>query len=365
MMTEHIEKTAQYALTTLVVDYLQGKNLSQIRTCLDSVCAQKGQSAHALYAHIPARPIITRQLLTLLQVPIKKQNTYLNINHLLPMLTYLHQAGYEHDHLNYLLQLIQKTSHQPYKATFILNTTLIISTVGVLFYKNPHSMNIPFLGMLYTSYSLATQMYQTFYYGCPNINPTLLLFFIQTASSCLSLSAYVLCFLTAGVTTSMTAFLFISSSFLTLLEHVLVFYLIKQKTSPAQTAYVQNKIILANHARHQYQQQLTSESLGIKLYAALLTTIASALWCLHPPSFLITISCITYITCINWIKTRYIEELSTRELTTLQTSLASIHASPQTPSTSITHISFFNRPNTDNVKISSLDSSSTRDYCRV
>ncbi len=354
-----LNEKQQQALTTLVYDYLQGEKIPLVRSFLDKNCAEQKQDANILYEAVPVHPVTAQRLFVLLHVPKEKQSTYANVQTLLTLLTSLHQDGYAHDHLAYLLGLIEQTKYKRSGRTLLMFGALLSTGLGGVFYLKPDYFNalnqlitailprivlgwlkktfsllrnLPLLGIVYTCSSLISHTYRTVYYGGSNFSQKWAAFSFKATSISLSLAGYVLCFLAAGVATPVSGILFITSSTIDVAESFFTFYLINQKPRPKRESLEKTWEALADHTRNENQQQRASQSIWVKLTAATLITAAVTIWCVFPPSLFIMLSCMAFITLVGFIKSAMVERIDTAAATALQASLASIDA----PMTSLT-----------------------------
>lgn len=357
---DSLSNSQQQTLITLVYDYLQGQNITDIRDRLAKLCAEHDQPAKSIYAMMTMSLDQKKYLFTLLRIPLHKRTLYDSIPQLLPLLTRLKNDGYGHGHLDHLLMLIHqaKPARNWPKIAGMIGLTLI-SLGGVLYVKPdffktcrdafsthvPETIqrwlrktfsvlrDMPLLGILYTGYTLFSHIYSLGQQGAANIGHKLPFFLIKALSISLTLTSYVLCFLAAGAASPLTAALFISSSALDIVESVLSLLIIRGKSMPTADVGEPPWSVLADKARLTNQQQLVSRTFWVKLFAAIIITALVAALCIYPPSLILLIGCIGSMMAVGFLKSRAIKSLHDSSMDALQASLTSLDA----PLTTLEH----------------------------
>lgn len=342
----HIEKNK---LLSTVYRYLDGEDIAKIKADLNISCNKAEAHAKTLYKSIVVDVKIENALFNILQVPQSAQKNYRNKEDFLKLLTHLHQDGYSHGHLAHLLVLIDKTKYHNYKGIklAILSSFTLIN-VGAFFHIYPEYLkkaqqfilsvlpriifdwikktfsilqNLTFIGIIYTSVTFLSFFYHTFYHGFSNLSQKLTATLFKGTATSLSLTAYVICFLAAGVATPLTGILFISSSALDVVQSVVNYCMIRFKSAPKDQAASPTWEILADKVRRENQRQHAGKTVWINLGTALLLTGLVTMWCFFPPSILLTIGCMATSLAINTIKSLVLSRIETQYTVKLQHAL--------------------------------------------
>lgn len=362
-MTLNINHVQKNKLINTVYGYLNGADITKVRAILNATCNETEADAKSLYKSILVYPKIEEELFKMLQVPESMQKNYRNKEHLFELLTHLHQDGYSHGHLAHFLTLIDKTKYHNYKGTKIaILSSFTLVNISAFFYIYPEYFrkaqqfilsvlprilfdwikktfsilrNLPFIGIIYTSVTFFAFLYQTFYHGLSNLSQKLTAVFFRGAATGLSLTAYIMCFLTAGVATPLTGILFISGSAIDVIQSVVNYCMIRFKPIPKHESTSPTWEIVADHVRQKHQQQHAGKTVWVNLGAAILLTAVVAMWCFFPPSILLTLGCmaatvvvsgVKYLT-LSHIEAQYTEKLQ-RSLQTAAKTLTPIEEKP-------------------------------------
>jgi hypothetical protein len=342
----HLQKSK---LIKTVYAYLNGGDTGQIRTTLAQLCNDTESDAKSLYQSILTYPDIEDTLFDMLRVPKDKQKNYRDKINLFSLLTHLHQDGWGHGHLSFLLTLINDTTYHHYRGTksSILSSIMLINT-GAFFYRYPQYFhntlrfistvlpriilewvkktfsilqNITFIGMSYTTFMFLIFLYKTFYHGLSNLNQKLTAVFFRGSATGLSMAGYILCFLAAGVATPLTGILFISGSAIDVVESVISYLMIRLKPMSKKDVHNQTWHDIADQARQESQRKQAGKSVWIKLSAALIVTAIVAIWCFFPPSLVLTLTCMAAISVIGVVKSLILSSIESKYTEKLQKTL--------------------------------------------
>lgn len=347
-----IDRHLKNKLIDVIYHYLDGQDLAITRQKLATLSQENHMDVKKLYQSLVVYPHLETQLLTTLRVPKQYQKHYKKKPNLYELLTHLHQDGYGHGHLKYLLTLIEDTQYKPYKNLQITGSLLaVVLSIATLFYFKPKyfratlqliSKALPQLlikigkkiagvpagltlvGMVYTSALYLYFLYRTFSYGVSNFNQKFFDLFFRTSATALSLAGYTLCFLASGAASPLTAILFISGSAVDVVESLFTYCTIRFKSLPERNSLEQTWNVLSNHARKESQQNHAGKELVVKLTAALMITALVTIWCIFPPSLLITLGCLISIGVVGFIKSSILNRLDANHTAKLQSTLQSI-----------------------------------------
>jgi len=340
-----LELTAQqtYQLELIVLDYLQGQDLDVTRVSLTAASARLTAPCKAMFKSIPLKADSLNQLnndesedpsvehyedptivAILASLNIKRSQTdedgpykkLMQSKNLYDLLKNLSHDG--HHHVEYLLDLIEHTKPrydwtlvyiigaitsaglgaiadtnrqllaaigQWFSETFPVVVTWLGRTFSVL-------RNIPLLGILVNSVILTWNWYSTFTNGTTTTPKKLQELFFKTLTSGLTISAYTLAFLAGGIITTPAALLFVSSSATKVIQGIYNWYKNSQPTPPAQEVSWE---VQAEYARAENLHQRSKNSALVKIGAAILTTIAVAVWDFGPHSLVFTSLCVAFI----------------------------------------------------------------------
>jgi len=353
-------------LINVVYDYLNGVDTSIVRATLTVLCNETEGDARSLYQSILVYPENENALFKMLRVPQNKQKNYRDAMNLFELLTHLHQDGYGHGHLGFLLRLINDTKyHHHLGLKRAVASSIIIMSTAAFFYIYPQYFqqtrrfiatilprilldwikktfsilrNITFIGMGYSIITFLLFLYQTFYHGFSNLNQKLTAVFFKSSATSLSLAGYILCFLAAGVATPLTGVLFISAAGVDVIESLVSYFMIRLKPlfKPNPNDSTWNE--LADRARQINQREQALKSMWVKLGGALLVTGLVAVWCFFPPSLILTLTCMASITVVGLIKAAMLSSIESGYTEKLQKKLQSVaesYISNETPPPSL------------------------------
>lgn len=178
--------------------------------------------------------------------------------------------------------------------------------------------NIPLLGMAYNSTLLIWGWYQTFSNGTMNTTEKLSTLLFKTITATLNITAYACSYAIGGAMTLPGAILFVLSAGLDIVQSATGLVHSNQALKKlAKPSSYSSSDIQAQRARVENHHQQTLQSLWIKVIAGLLITATVGIWCFFPPSFLVTIGCISFIALTSltkWSILSSIEDSHERQL---------------------------------------------------
>ena len=323
----------QKELIQVIFDYLKGKSLDQIQAQLKLSCDETSARAKQQYQSIQISPELKQAIFKALKVPNNHHQNYQHHQNVLDLISHLHQDGFGHDHLSYLLYLIETTHPKRSWLQFIQNTVFYTAASGLSLFALLKTIglkrilaifaNVPLVGMIISLTSYFRSIYEIFYYGLSNLNSKLISFSFKTSALILTLTAYTLLFMAPAVLSPLMGILFVSSSALDFVLSLTQYLMIK--LSPIHRPESQNWEDLAHHARKINQQHRTQTTTWIKLAAALLITATIATWCFFPPSLILVITCISLIHAIGLIKTAILRQVDYEYTHQLQQELVKLN----------------------------------------
>jgi hypothetical protein len=287
-----------------------------------------------------------------LHVSLKEQKQYQHEKNLSTLLIRLHQDGHDHQHLAFLLDLLQTSRYTPAQKHHWGRWAMSALVIGVGTYLNRQRLadigqfltstlpkmiatwlekrasllfrGYPLAGAAATLVSLLWAIYTTFYHGFTNLTQKATSLFFKVLSKGLTFAAYVVCFFAAGVPTPLTGWLFVAGTAIDMADVLTSFIFLtlkhaKHKTSDSPSWHTQ-----ADDIRRENQREHAKEAVWVKLTASFLTTITVAIWCFAPPSIPITLACIGAMMLIGLAKSNMMGYINTKYANLLQTSLASL-----------------------------------------
>ena len=333
----------QRTLVQLVYQYLQGAAIADIQLTLTKLSNKTHCGGRYLYQQIKTTAIIRQRVFDALTIPPKEKAKYHQHDTLFSLLQRLHHDGYGHNHLEYLLKLINETHPQQFWLRIGMVSALTLSISSYFLYTQQNIMvwlydvsklllpnmvldwlktsisllkNIPILGIIYHSSLLLSQLYNTFYYGFANLNQKLTTSLFALLTKGAAISANLITILAAGVVTPTAGVLFVFSAMIEVAESIVHFISIMQQPLAEKRYPTHGQ--KTNQIRQENQKQLVSNTLIIKVSAAILTSIAIAIWCFYPLSFGLVLGVIAAMILISTIKYLIINRIEANHLTQLQ-----------------------------------------------
>lgn len=161
--------------------------------------------------------------------------------------------------------------------------------------------NLPILGMVLQSIGLAWAFITTFANSTNNTEYKLSRLFFKTLAASLSIGAYALMYLAAGLTTPLAAGLFIASSAIGLLKSLYTLFQTRSDYVDPTTLAQTYEHIAANE-RVGNMLTRNRRTFGVQFLAAALTTAAVATMCILPPSLIIFLSCMAFMILVEQVR---------------------------------------------------------------
>jgi len=349
LTTEQIEKLKDFVLM-----HLEGR--TDVKIHLQDAANKTKRTCEALYSSISMEHAATDPFIQAIfeRLNIKASKRLLEKpKTFYDLLTCLYHDG--HEHLEPLLKLIGKTTPErnlaPYYFLGAVGTVAfalflsfkqnyVDATIDWIVKTFPSAMrwvektfsllkNIPLIGLVYSSLSLITSWYTTFTNGTTTPASKVQNLLFKTVTKGLTITAYTLCFLAAGPITAAAAILFVVSSGLELLKVAFTWYkskkalkTLEQNTPPSDHSWG----VLAEHERAKNLHKRSLRFVFTAFCAAILSTAAVAVWCFFPPSIIVTISCIAFLTLIGFAKHSVLSSINERYDNKLQENLSEIEA---------------------------------------
>lgn len=348
------------ALKEIALDFLQGEPISVIRVRLQNECADSKIGCKELYQGVNLEesedalfiPAILNSL-NIKKSSSRKLGPYENLlsksTSLHDLLIHLYYSG--HHQVGYLIDLIESTKPRHNWPLLFTVATTISASISALFLTKqdyldafaawierafPTAMNwigrtfsilrnIPLLGIIAHSISLLWNWYNTFAYGTGNTPSKWTDLAFKTVTAAFNIASYALLFASAGVMSLPAASLAVLGSGIDVIKSMFTFFNSKHTMAHLKVPNKDdNWETRAEYERIQNQHHYAKRSFGIKLTAALLVTAAMAVWCFFPPSFVLTICCMSLIAFVSLAKWSSITTIHEENAKKLQRSLKSI-----------------------------------------
>ena len=346
-----------YDLELIILDYLQGEPIDVIRVRLQSQCSQLDASCQSLYKSIKLEaahnievieeeddlelpvdertdeedcPTIRLTQSILASLNIKKSNdptiqgTYEKVlsksKNLYDVIKILSDDG--HEHAEYLLgELIKKIKpRRNWTLIFLLSSVVSAALGGLTYYHRQHLAaigqwfsstfpvvvswlaktfsilrNIPLLGIIGNGVVLIWNWYNALSNGTTIPTRKLHNLLFKTLATGLTISAYTFSFLAAGTITIGAAILFVLSSTTKVFQGGYNWWKNSRPIKPEDTEEWE---VLAQYERANNLHQRSKYSALVNIGAAMFTTIAVAIWNIFPPSLVVTVFCVSFISLI-------------------------------------------------------------------
>ena len=339
-------------LKTIVLQYLNGDTLSNLKFRLQAESFELKTSCKSLYQSITIKnkqddPLITAILHSLnikksepASLPGRYEKLLEKSNNLYELLKNLCHDS--HHHVDYLLQEIEKTNPATNWTFIFMLGALISAGLGALFYAYKEYIEaiaerfvrtfpsiVNWLGVIYTGLILAWNWYNTFAHGTVTTIEKSSRLFFKTLAAGLTISAYILSYLAAGAMTFPAAMLLALSSSIDVIQSAFNWFRSEHELQALAIPGAEaDWEVIAEYERTKSFHQLDKNAVWIKIGAAILITIAAGIWNFFPPSLLITISCIAFISLIELTKHSIQAQMEESYARNLQTTLAAMGGSP-------------------------------------
>ena len=348
------------ALKEIVLDFLQGQTISVVRVRLQNECVDSKTGCKELYQGVTLEesvealyiPAILNSL-NIKKSTSRKQGPYEDLlnksANLYELLIHLYYSG--HHQVGYLIDLIESTKPKYNWPLLFTVATAISAGISAIFltkqnYLNafaewierafPTAMNwigrtfsllrnIPLLGIIAHSISLLRNWYTTFAYGTSNTPSKWTDVAFKTVTAALKIGSYALLFASAGVMSIAAASLAVLGSGIDVIKSMFTFFNSQHTMAHFKAPNKEdNWETRAEYERVKNMHQYAKRSFGIKLTAAILVTAAMAVWCFFPPSFVLTICCMSLIAFVSLAKWSSLTTIHEENAKKLQRSLKNI-----------------------------------------
>ncbi|KTD19734.1 hypothetical protein [Legionella londiniensis] len=351
-------------LKRIALKYLHGEAIDVVRVRLQIECAEFNEGAKQLYKAVPLAvdrqdPYIHAILISLGIHPKTQSGEYERLleksKSLYDLLVHLSHGG--HQQIADLLTLIEATKpRRNWTPLLLLGSGLTAMVGGIIYYKRqyveavfewfkrtlPFVINwfsktfsvlksLPLLGILFNSLSLVWSWYLTLSSGTISLTQKISSLFFTSLTLGLKISAYLFSYLAGGIMGYPAATLFVLSAsidlFKSLFELGTNIYALA-KLPALQEEDEGNWVKQAEFIRKKNFHQRSLQGAWVSLVAAILTTIAVAIWCFSPPSLAVAVCSVVFITLIALAKNSILTHINEYYAQSLQKSIRSIEAVP-------------------------------------
>ncbi len=183
--------------------------------------------------------------------------------------------------------------------------------------------NIPLLGIIGNGLILTWDWYNTLAYGTNIPSRKLYNLLFKTLATGLTISAYTLSFLAAGIITIPAAILFVLGSTTKVFKGGYNWWRSARPVKPDNIEAAEWEV-LAQYEREANLHQRSKYSALANIGAAVLTTIAVGIWNFSPPGLIVTIFCVSFISLITLAEWTLLSNINESSAYRLQTSIEKI-----------------------------------------
>ena len=318
-----IKEKDDVALVQIIWDYLAGEEIRLIRDRLRRQCENYDIACKDRYEGIYDRNLTkTHQyevcvdaILDALSVPLAKKDHYKKAPNLYALLKKLEP---DYRHLTYLIQSIDETNPPRRWAKSFFVAAIGVAGLTVLFWfkKNyvtrlavigekvlAHFLygldkalmlvrNTPLLGLLYNGIALIWAWHQAFKDGFELEHDKLSVLFLRNVEHVFAIVGFLLCFFAGGVMTPAAFALFFVGSAIDAVEGAYSF--IKHEIELWLDPPLDSEDYYGLTARMRVETLRSRDKVVLltNILATALIMASVVIWCLFPPSWVITISCI-------------------------------------------------------------------------
>lgn len=355
-------------LKQIILDYIHGELISVINVRLQIECATLKTSCKSLYKKVALSDkddLLITAILNRLKIH-KTTNPASNrydklLNKSNNLYELLENLSYDGNHqISYLLNMIGRTKPSPNWTIVWLITALSGIVLGFLIYLNRRRLNtlqawivrkfpiflhwlnktlsvvrnIPLIGIAYNTISLMLSWYNTFANGSITTIRKLQRQCFKTLTAGLNILGYTLSFLAAGVVTIPAAIFFVLGASNDIFHSIFDWYrnhkaYQKLKHYHQKPRYDEPWEVLAEYERAKNLHRRSLHSVWIRTASALLVTGAVAIWSFCPPSLIITICCVVFISLIAITSKSVIWSINETSARHLQKALKNIPLPPE------------------------------------
>ncbi|WP_133129939.1 hypothetical protein [Legionella yabuuchiae] len=353
-----LQSTQAEPLQDIALRYVQGEPLEVIAVRLQAESSKLKLSCKELYKSLSVKNFNNPYIIAFLKsLNIKKSPTgevgefetfITNSASFYDLLVNLNYAGYHH--VECLLKLIDK-AHPPRNTALLFSLVSLFSAglVTLFHFKKDFFVtllewglsgihwlgrtfsilkNIPLLGMLYNSLDLLSSWIVMAFKKTQPARQRVYDLLFKTVQSALTITAYGLMFLAGGTLAFPIAILFILSAATDVLKSLFILYKnyrdLNNITKPEDDASWES---IAEYERAKNLLQSTVRSVWLKLGIAMLITAAVIVWCLSPPSLILSVVCCAFICLLTLSSISFSNVIKHSYAQKLQESIANIKPS--------------------------------------
>jgi hypothetical protein len=351
-----IEEYDDVALVHVILYYLAGMENSLVKAHLSAQC-ERGIACKERYEKMTARTLTqifsyedcVRAILDELSVPKEKQQEYINLPNLYVLLKKLQS---KHRHLANLIHLIDETKPPRNLAKPFFFTAVILAGISVLLWFKAEYVerlslfakkamfellyglqralrlvrNTPLLGLLVNGSALIWAWYRAFSDGLGLDHDKAIVLFLKTVENVFPIVGYLLCFFAGGVMTVPALSLFVVGSATDAVEGLYSF--VKHELEQWFDPIPDGDTCCLKTARKRVEmlRERDLSLLAINLAATVLITASVVMWCLFPPSWIITVACVVCGWLVGMSKGFAVAHLNQKYANQLQRNLKEITA---------------------------------------
>lgn len=330
-------------LKDIIRSYFRGQKIKITRVRLQTECDDYKKNASTLYKRVLIKSANDPFLIDILaDLNIHPDSASFNrlinkSNHFYELLVHLYHDGYQRAGL--MLRLIhQAKTRRPWSLIFSLGFLASV-TIGLSFHFNQESFrnfwhwlnthcpkainwlkstcllvrNIPLIALIYNSLMLLHSWYTTFANGTTTTTYKMTKLAFKTLTLGLVITAYYLTFNNNGLLLLPAAALFVASAGIDVIKSIYMaskslYALYKQEPPEEDAAWGEKAQYISMQNLHKRQVY----SIWIKLTAALLMTLAVAVWAFYPPTLAMTICSVVAMLFITKAKQSILATIRTR-----------------------------------------------------
>ncbi len=329
-------------LFTILEDHLHGVGRGILRARLEYLCNDAGKNALTLYneAQISKNNAIKLTTLLCCSEKIKEPDT------LFGWIKTLSQKDYGHRHLEDFYHLVKEVKPRKSYALPLFLTTLGTALGGFFLALMPEKMrvleriiantlpiaasflqvtfsvlkNIPLVVLMYDIACIPYHAFHSIHHNALRTLPKRIQKGIaDTLPPIFSLISYALCYGAQGVFTPAAVGFFIASSLVGVVNSFVNLNQLKPlDKKPAKSAPLEEKL---DYIRQKERRARTTQTVFINLVSSVLISITAILWGLFPPSFVVMLGSIAFISLVGFTKSATLTRIHIKGSETLQKEL--------------------------------------------
>lgn len=361
-----IGKERAETLKRIVLKYLHGEAIDVVQVRLQIECAGLNKSAKSIYRAISATrqddpyvEAILRSLGITRGTNESEQAEYQALlkqsKSLYGLLVSLSHRG--NIHASDLVNLIEKTKPKTnWTLWLFLGSGASAVFGGIIYYQReyfhaliewfkrtlPFVINwlsktatilksLPVLGIGYNALNLAVNWYLTLSSGTLSLTQKMSALFFKSLTLGLKISAYGLTYLAGGMMSYPAATLSVLSASIDLFKSSFelgtsIYALTQLKLKSPDEEDDNEWSRIADYHRQKNLHQRTMHAAWVSLAAAVLTTLAVAIWCFSPPNLAVAICCVAFITFVSLTRNSIVSHINEQHAHSLQKTIRDIDA---------------------------------------